>query len=230
MTTTPKLSTLRTERSSPSSNVTLLPDSPRTQIMDPATDIDVTLPSVDSEFKIVNRSSNTITVKSSNGDTVLAIESGFVEVVSLGADPVAETDWLVKDTESEGTWNPTPVGNTNISSLGTVIDAEYYKKGRQVFFSFTLNSVQVSSASNVYSTIDCEIVPLYPMSDNAGPGSSSLGGVARLLGPSNQRVQVGAITTRSSSNNFQATILWVAGPTNIGTSSLSVVGSYRASK
>ena len=80
---------------SPSANVILNSSSSTIQLMNPSTDIDVTLPADKlTQMRIENQSTNLITVKSSNGDTLGTLRQGGLSFFSLNATPTTGSDWL----------------------------------------------------------------------------------------------------------------------------------------
>ena len=148
MGTQPKLSTLRTEKTAPSTNVTLDAGSPIIQVMNPSTDIEVTLPSVDSEFKIINRSANRITVKSSNGDTIDSFLNGRCELVSTVAAPTLGSEWHVVNIEEQGTFS---FSVTNVSGVVSTAGRlmVYQRKNDQVYGNFHMTSTNLSANSDI---------------------------------------------------------------------------------
>ena len=129
------------EISAPSSDVVLTALSARTQILSPSTNISVTLPDEYSEFKIINRSANIITIRAANTGILLTLISGGAEIVAKTLAPVAAADWYIE--RANGSYSPTPVNI--IGSTVTGLVGRFVKEGNSVTVNFN-GSVQASGA------------------------------------------------------------------------------------
>jgi hypothetical protein len=167
--TNPKISSLGIERSAPSTNVTLLPDSPRTQIMNPSVDIDVTLPSADRDFDIINQSTNTITLKSSNGSTILVSKGGRIHTMPVAASPVAPSDWYIDN--AAGTIDLTNNGITNLGTAGFA-RMNFIKNGNGVAAKVDIFVDTQNTGGNLTGTLDFSLPAtaafLYPDGEEFG--------------------------------------------------------------
>lgn len=114
-------------RSSSSTAQTLVNADNDIQIFTPTAAHDVNLPTTDvasgRAFYIVNKGGYALTIKSSNGNTVVAagtgtVTSGVYVVRSLQATPTTSAHWLVEYVYETGTWTPTIFG-TAVAGAGT---------------------------------------------------------------------------------------------------------------
>lgn len=114
-------------RSSSSTAQTLVNTDNDIQIFTPTAAHDINLPSTDvasgRAFYIVNKGGYNLTIKSSNGNTVVSVGTGTPTygvylVRSLQATPTTSAHWLVEYVYETGTWSPTIFG-TAVAGSGT---------------------------------------------------------------------------------------------------------------
>ncbi len=83
----------------------------RIQMVNPAGAITINLPTTSvlqgERWKIVNRSSNLVTVKASGGDTVAILAEGHMEVMAITDAPTTEAGWRFLSLIDRGSWTPT---------------------------------------------------------------------------------------------------------------------------
>lgn len=168
----------------PSLPLTLTVTSKKVQVLNPGSAGDVILPttSVESgyEVNILNRStSNRITIKSSNGDTIDSVMSGDITLVALQAAPTTSAHWVVVSVTESGVYTPT-ISNT--SGLTSTVSNQmvYQRVGRTVTASWQYD-VTVSGNANIGFQFSLPIEPVANFSTQYGLSGSSCQGLQLLL-------------------------------------------------
>lgn len=184
----------------------------RIQVINPAGAITVKLPTTNikagESVTIVNRSTNLVSIQSSDGDAVEAIQTGFVRCIALQDTPTDTTHWVVAGVQESGSWTAHMVGPFTTNDFTGYFARN--RKGVTITVPDTGNQAGNSTASSITVTgLPSRMNPAtihysFAAIINAGSNSTgtlelSTGGTITIYGTST----LGTFTSSASTHRFR---------------------------
>lgn len=82
--------------------------------------------------RVVNRSTNAVTVEASGGANVVILYTGFAEFICLTTTPTLPADWFVSDLQDSGVFSPTATAGANIATASAAADSMTWNRSRNI--------------------------------------------------------------------------------------------------
>jgi len=117
----------------------LTDDHKRVQVINPAGAITVKLPTTGiragERFKIVNRSTNVITVQSSGANEIAVLYLGYIECRALVDTPTNSTDWVIESIDYVGSSYSASFSSTTHVDTLSLSDVVFHRKNKIMYMS-----------------------------------------------------------------------------------------------